>query len=298
MDHEVRLAAFHWLEEYSQKQGDVFPRNTLEKGFMFRGDRVTLLGPQGIWKPKRMQLPLSITTIDDGPYSDSVSGDGFLNYKYRGNNPTHRDNIGLRELMKSGTPLIYFLKIVKGKYLATWPVFVQNDDADNLTFTISVDDKKFLQTKSSNRLSENESSYGRRSYITSNVLVRLHQRSFREKVMIAYQSQCALCHLRHSELLDAAHIIPDKDDNGEPIIQNGISLCKIHHAAFDKFIIGISPDFEIKVREDILIEVDGPMLKHGIQSLDRTKMILPKRKGDWPDQDRLSIRYEEFLKTG
>jgi hypothetical protein len=33
---------------------------------------------------------------------------------------------------------------------------------------------------------------------------------------------------------------------------------------FDKNIIGINPDFEIKVRQDILEEIDGPMLKYGL----------------------------------
>ena len=38
---------------------------------------------------------------------------------------------------------------------------------------------------------------------------------------------------------------------------NVLSLCKIHHAAYDKNILGISPDYQVKVRIDILDEVDG-----------------------------------------
>ena len=79
-----------------------------------------------------------------------------------------------------------------------------------------------------------------------------------------------------------------------PIISNGLSLCKIHHAAFDKNIIGISPDYTIKVREDILLETDGPMLKHGIQELDNNKLILPYHKKDWPDPERLEERFNSF----
>lgn len=51
----------------------------------------------------------------------------------------------------------------------------------------------------------------RRKYITSSVRNRLHQRGFRERVLSAYKEQCALCRLRHRELLDAAHIIPDNE---------------------------------------------------------------------------------------
>ena len=128
-------------------------------------------------------------------------------------------------------------------------------------------------------------------------LRRVHQKGFREIVLKAYKSKCALCSLKHSELLDAAHIIGDKEDYGEPVIQNGLSLCKIHHSAYDQNILGINPDFKIKVRRDILEEVDGPMLKYGLQSLDNKNLILPIHRNDWPDRDRLDIRYSEFLKA-
>ena len=138
----------------------------------------------------------------------------------------------------------------------------------------------------------------RRAYLTANIKQRIHQRSFRERILAAYHNQCALCRLRHAELLDAAHIIPDSEELGLPIIQNGLSLCKIHHAAFDNHIIGISPDYIIKVRKDILYETDGPMLKYGIQSLENNKIILPQNKNNQPDRERLDIRFQRFLKAG
>ncbi|HOX33642.1 MAG TPA: HNH endonuclease, partial [Spirochaetales bacterium] len=101
--------------------------------------------------------------------------------------------------------------------------------------------------------------------------------------------------LRHPELLDAAHIVPDSDDRGTPIVQNGLSLCKIHHAAYDHDILGVSPDFEVKIRSDILKERDGPMLLHGLQELDGTKIALPARASDRPARERLEFRYRSFL---
>jgi putative restriction endonuclease len=98
--------------------------------------------------------------------------------------------------------------------------------------------------------------------------------------------------------LDAAHIINDTEPLGDPIVPNGLTLCKIHHSAFDVNIIGISPDYQIHVREDILHEIDGPMLKHGIQELNNRKIILPKHRFDYPDRERLEMRYEKFLKVG
>jgi putative restriction endonuclease len=68
-------------------------------------------------------------------------------------------------------------------------------------------------------------------------------------------------------LLDAAHIIPDTDPEGEPHVRNGLSLCALHHTAFDRYFIGLRPEFTIEVREDLLVEHDGPTLVHAIQGL-------------------------------
>ena len=71
-------------------------------------------------------------------------------------------------------------------------------------------------------------------YITTLVQRRLHQQAFRERVLLAYREACSICRLRHRELLDAAHILPDRHPLGEPLVSNGLALCTLHHAAFDR----------------------------------------------------------------
>ena len=298
MESDIRLASFQWLKEQTMIYGDVLPRKLLENGFYYQGQRVTLIGPSGIWKPKIFDtIPLSITTAPQGPYDDSPFEGGLLRYCYRGEDRYHRDNVGLREAMTRQVPMIYFFGIVPGKYLAVWPVYIVQDYPESLSFTVAADEPSSLiavkQENGYNLLSDDYTS-ARRQYLTTTIQYRLHQRSFREKVLQAYREQCTFCRLRHVSLLDAAHIIADGDDMGDPVVINGLSLCKIHHAAFDTNIIGVSPDYAIKVREDILRETDGPMLKHGIQELQDSKIILPKDKRLWPDRERLSIRYEKF----
>lgn len=294
MDNELRIAAFNWLQEQGSIMGDVFFREVLEKGFMFKGIKIPLISPQGIFKPKIADIPLTITTTTKGPYEDSFDKNGFLLYRYRGSDPNHRDNVGLREAYLKNKPLIYFHGVVPGKYLAVWPVFVIADDPKNLTFTVVVDEMSALDGKS-NGVQENMNA--RRAYITSIVRLRLHQRSFRGKVLSAYRSQCAFCRLRHLELLDAAHIIPDTEPQSVPTVPNGIALCKLHHATFDGFFIGINPDYIIELREDILEEEDGPMLTHGLKALHKTKIILLSLKSLWPERNYLEWRYQKFRKT-
>jgi putative restriction endonuclease len=114
-DADVRRAAFDWLAEQSELYESTLPRSLLERGFIWREQRVPIVGPQGIFKPKVMHLPLSITTVADGPYADSFGPDGLLSYKYRGSDPNHRDNVGLRELMRQRIPLVYCHALVASK---------------------------------------------------------------------------------------------------------------------------------------------------------------------------------------
>jgi len=299
-DALVRKAAFEWLESQSQLHGDVFPRSILAEGFRYQDKRIPLLGPQGIFKPAAIDLPISITTIPNGPYDDGYYSDELIEYKYRGSDPQHRDNRGLRQLMQQKVPLIYFYQVVKSKYLAIWPVYIVGDNPHALTFTVQVDDSKRLLYPTANLSAENrvmdEREDLRRSYITSTVRQRVHQRAFRERVLEAYREQCALCRLRHVELLDAAHIIPDGEPDGDPVVANGLSLCKLHHAAFDRHFIGITPDCVVEVRRDILEEEDGPMLLHGLKEMHGQKINIPKKKTLQPNELLLQRRYEQFLR--
>ncbi|MCR5877279.1 HNH endonuclease [Phenylobacterium sp. J367] len=110
----------------------------------------------------------------------------------------------------------------------------------------------------------------------------------------AYRGRCALSGLPEPMLLDAAHIIEDRDERlGQPIVRNGIPLSKIHHAAFDAHLIGIDPDYRLHVSERLLTQNDGPMLE-AIKGLDGGLLRLPKRPQDCPDRDRLALRFERF----
>ena len=137
-----------------------------------------------------------------------------------------------------------------------------------------------------------------RQYSLRTTRQRLHQRVFRERVLRAYREQCAVCRLRHAELLDAAHIIPDADEDGEPRVSNGLSLCKLHHSAFDGHLFGVRPDLVFVVRASVLKESDGPMLRWGLQEINGSRLITPRRRDAHPDAKALDRRYEKFLAMG
>ena len=117
-DAMVRAAAFDWLRDQVSIQGDVLPRSLLAEGFYIGQQRVPVVGPQVIFKPALMQAPLSITSAPSGPYDDAFGPDHLLRYRYRGTDPQHRDNLGLRFIMQRALPLIYFYGLSPGKYHA------------------------------------------------------------------------------------------------------------------------------------------------------------------------------------
>ena len=154
-----------------------------------------------------------------------------------------------------------------------------HDAPEALAFSVAVDDAVELDLFSHSQQDVQRIADVRRKYVTSLAQRRLHQSAFRERVLRAYQHQCAFCRLRHSELFDAAHIIPDTEPEGEPIVRNGISLCRLHHAAFDKFFLGVRPGHIIEVRPDVLEEIDGPTLQHAIQGLPRPTHRITEKVG-------------------
>ena len=235
LDRRLRLAAFQWLRSQVDIHGDELPRAVLAEGFQYNEMRVPLLGPQGIFKPRILQMaPLSITTAPNGPYADSFTGK-LLRYAYRGTDPGHSDNRGLRTAMQRQLPLVYFFGLRPGWYMASWPVYIVGDSQTDLFFDVAVDDPQMasVEPDAQSAVAEDRAEI-RREYITAMVRRRLHQQAFRARVIEAYRVQCALCRLRHQELLDAAHITGDALPEGEPVISNGLSLCKLHHAAYDR----------------------------------------------------------------
>jgi putative restriction endonuclease len=301
VDTRVRSRAFEFLREQTALHGEVLTFATLASGFRLDGRRVPLLGPQGIFKPAILpEMPLSIMTkaVVEGverPYDDSLGTDGFLRYRYRGTDPQHRDNVGLRLAMTREVPLVYLFGVTPGRYMPVWPVYIVRDHPEELAFSVAVD-APYMPVLSAPQ-SALVSLEARRAYVTVLAQRRVHQQSFRERVLLAYQTQCAICRLRHEELLEAAHILPDGHPQGEPIVPNGLALCALHHSAFDRHILGITPTLRVEVRLDILREADGPMLRHGLQGFQGTLIATPRVAALKPRADFLAERYELFRRA-
>lgn len=209
--------------------------------------------------------------------------------KWRGDDPDHPENRALREAMLRRVPLIWFWGVGPALYKPVYPVYLIGEEVAQQQFVVATDGLQHLQA------TESPMEEVLRRYLRQETYRRLHQPVFRSMVMRAYESRCAVCQLRHSPLLDAAHIVEDRHERGIASVRNGLALCKIHHAAYDVGILGLTPELRVEVRADILDEVDGPLLEHGIKKLHgQPLMVVPRRRADRPDPELLQIHYERF----
>lgn len=133
-----------------------------------------------------------------------------------------------------------------------------------------------------------------RRYAVRQVRTRMHQSRFRALVLPAYRERCSMCRLKEVRLLDAAHILGDLEERGDAVVANGLSLCSIHHRAFDEDLVGVSPDYEVRVSPRLLEDDDGPMLEL-LKGFHGQALQVPRSAALRPDRERLAERYERFL---
>jgi putative restriction endonuclease len=313
LDYELRVVAIARVNELSRDHRDLIPVNALREGFAFRHTRVAFSTfYSGIFRPRQMRGPaaLSLTTTPpkptrDAPYDDGFDGvaDAFV-YHYRSPQSdsanaaraAEADNRALRAAAALKVPVIYFRGIGPGQYAAVAPAFVISDDPARrrveLQASLLIGDPALADPTWE---PQSDAGGDLRRYATREALVRLHQHQFRALVLRAYTGRCAVCALREADLLQAAHILEDRDPRGVAAVVNGIALCAMHHLAYDRNLMGIDPRGTVQVSERLLREHDGPMLRSGLQGFHGATILQPRRPAERPDPERLEVRFERFL---
>jgi putative restriction endonuclease len=291
-DDRLRGAAIDYVLAIAEASGGMITRQELEL-FRFEGEQVKLSDPaRGIRNPKQLPATLTIMTNPKGPYPDHLEADGLFRYKTRTGDWAIGDNRKLHEAFERGVPIIWLQKLRDAVFVPLAPVFLVGAEPNRHQYALAIGEDLRWATKGG------DTSAIERRWVETMTLRRLHQPLFRARVISAYERQCAVCGLRHVELLDAAHITPDKDTAGDAVVTNGLALCKIHHGAYDKDILGIRPDLTVHVATTVLEESDGPMLRYGLQGFhDRHLLVVPRLAKERPDTDRLQGRYQAFLEA-
>ncbi len=305
-EERVRTACFEAVRQRQAIHGEVLPADVAQEPVVVEREAIALFMLQrGIHKPRQLDAALAVTTTPPragtaAPYDDHFGADGMYRYHYRDPGSSsararaqaEHDNEAVRQALRRSLPLIYWFGVVPGRYRPFFPAYIVADHPETREFGLD------LTELGARHLDDLAADAPSRAYRADIVRTRMHQARFREAVMRAYQHCCAICRLRRYELVEAAHIVGDAD-GGEPVVPNGLALCKLHHAAFDRHIVGIRPDLHIVVRDDVLAEVDGPMLLHGLQGFHGQLLgALPARATERPSADFLERRWDRFTAAG
>lgn len=297
-DIKIMRAAFERVKELELVYEDSIPWKAIQEGFSYSGEKVLLANQvQGIFKPKVISRgPISIkTTLPKGDreniYNDHLTDSGFYQYSLEAGDPRGERNVLLWQALEDKTPFIYFHAIAPAIYKALWPCFVRSILPEKGYAEIAVGSIEYdaKPDKIYEMPSEVESKYHVRE-----TKVRLHQASFREMVLNAYQHKCAITQLPIVILLEAAHIIPDSQVGEIQMVSNGISLSRLHHRAYDSNLIGIDSEYRIHISQELSVENGGPLLEQGIQNYSGTKITVPLQHNLKPNRDYLARRFEAF----
>lgn len=301
-DLELVHLAFNRVTELSLKYGASIPHQAISEGFLFNGEKVLLDNRVvGIFKPRQMsECAISIKTTmqrdgSEGIYNDHRDIDDHYKYALQRGDPRGGNNRYLWASMTTGTPLIYFQAISPGKYTAIWPCFVK-EILPEMGYAIIAESNKSNTIFSPDYKLQLPSEIESR-YCVRETKVRMHQASFRENVLDAYKGKCAITGLSNKKLLEAAHIIPDSQLGKVQYVNDGIALSRIHHRAYDLNLLGISPDNQIHISDELKQSKDNKFMRDALLAYEGRKLVLPRTKIHRPDRDKLATRFDIFLRN-
>lgn len=264
--------------------------------------------PAGIFKPKQMEPLLSIRTVVPRKgrrlwYDDQLQVQKnifrvleFFEYSLMKGGLMAAGNRWIVKARKQQIPIIYFLGIAPGIYEPIVPAFIYGLDPDGSVCFVGPGQAGTIGGGVARHMPYE--TVAERRYYMRQAQQRAHQTIFRAALLRAYDARCAATGLPIATLIDAAHIIEDRDEElGQPVVPNGLPLSKIHQSAFDANLIGVDPDYQIHVSVRLLEESDGPMLEL-LKGAQGNRIHLPSRRADYPDPKRLELRFERFKQLG
>lgn len=294
---DAHLAMLQWFESQRIAGKELFTHKELMDGFHWQGHRLRLTHQSmGIWKPGPFEAALTFKTAAPvagraAPYEDHIGDDGLLRYAFSSSKDW--SNAAMIAAARRRLPLAWLVGTKPGNtlyYYVRFPAFIQTVDPGRRMFTISIGDAPMDPGQASAEIRVLE-----RKYTSRWTRARLHQHDFREQVLGAYEVTCAVCGLPHAQLMEAAHIIPDADEAGVPEISNGIALCRTHHAAYDRHLLGIDPSLTVHVASRAL-RLEASRRQECLASHDgRALLMVPARKALRPSPDRLSAHFTRFV---
>lgn len=298
-ERDAHFAAMQWFEAQQMSGHELLTHKELMEGFSWHGHRFRLTHQsQGIWKPQPFAAALTFKTAaptpgKEAPYADRIDDSGLLRYKFSETKKWAND--AMKVAAQRRYPLAWLVGIKSTPstlfYYARFPAYIVDIDNRNTEFIIAINET----TPSSS--DHKDSGKIEKKYVSRWTKERIHQHDFREHVLSAYQISCAVCDLPHAQLLEASHIIADSKEAGVPEVSNGLALCRLHHTAYDRHLLGIDADRRIHVATRAK-SIETARLQTGLLRFEGHSLThVPVSKQMHPDGDRLAEHFDDFLRA-
>lgn len=127
------------------------------------------------------------------------------------------------------------------------------------------------------------------------VRTRVNQQFFRSAVLCSYHHKCCISGFSNSQLLEACHISSWKSDVQNRVNpRNGLCMNIFFHRAYDRFLLAITPDYEVVVSESLIDGSGNEQLRNYLSNLQNKKITMPEKFA--PDAALLDKHYREYLK--
>ncbi|EMA62451.1 HNH endonuclease [Halorubrum lipolyticum] len=246
--------------------GDRLAKAEIEEAFDTGfGYQISGINPRRDARDRRYVL---LFATEDGPYDDDVTR-GRFEYVGEGldgdQSETSPGNSTLIDAVDGGIPVHFFYKPTDAKeweYHGLVSVvdheFEERDGRDVIVFT--------MENRSAEPDSEPSDDAGADANAAADppkltveedrfVESRRRERDpeFVEDVRAAYDRTCVVCGRRRETPdgrpeVEAAHVYP-KAERGVDEVRNGVTLCRLHHWAFDAGWIAFTDDYEVVVKD-------------------------------------------------
>lgn len=122
---------------------------------------------------------------------------------------------------------------------------------------------------------------------------RINQDFFRATVLSSYKYRCCITGITSSQLLEACHILGWADnENNRTNPKNGLCMTPTFHRAYDKFLMAITPDYEIVLSDEMLSGTKDDTTLEYLRDLQGRHIIMPERFA--PEQEFLAQHFEAY----
>lgn len=210
-------------------------------------------GAQGVWvdKERTSKITADGTGVTVGllhtgsSYADDMSEDAVLYHYPKTNRPAARDKSEVDATKAAG-------RLRLPVFVIKYPTpnsnrrevrlgWVEDWDDDSGLFLISFGEAPQQTFSPAEEVEQPFEPFSNRQMTQRTVNVRKGQQQFKFDVIKRYGARCAVCGIDFVELLDGAHIIPNRAA-GSYDARNGLVLCALHHRAFDAGMFAIEPN--------------------------------------------------------